>query len=72
MPKLTGAELAGEVLSIRPGCPVIVCSGYSDVFGAEQARALGIAAYVAKPLTVHGLAQAIRSVLGPDEPDGDG
>ena len=63
MPKLTGAEIARQVLKIRPGCPVIVCTGYSDVFDEEYAKASGIAGHTEKPLTVRELATAIRNVL---------
>ena len=67
MPKMTGVHLSEEVLKIRPGCPVILCSGFSENINEEQAKALGIADYVKKPFMVRDLAQTIRKVLASRE-----
>ena len=63
MPNMTGADLAREMLAIRPGLPVILCTGYSEIMTAEQARQLGIRGYVMKPLTRREIAKAVRSAL---------
>ncbi len=63
MPNMTGGELAKKMLAIRPGLPIILCTGFSEVFTEEKARALGIRGYVMKPLSIHELAQTCRNVL---------
>jgi len=39
MPILTGVELATEVLRIRPGIPVILCTGFSELVDEDKAWA---------------------------------
>lgn len=63
MPEMTGMELAAAFLAIRPGLPVILCTGYSDVVTEESALAAGIKAFVMKPLTRLELATTVRQVL---------
>lgn len=65
MPRLSGGELAGEMLRIRPGLPLILCTGYSDTLNEEQALAMGIRAFVMKPFAVREIALSIRRVLAP-------
>jgi PAS domain S-box-containing protein len=64
MPRLTGGELASEILKIRPGFPVILCSGYSETLDEPHALALGIRAFIMKPFSVKEIAHSIRQVLG--------
>ena len=63
MPKMTGDDLAREVLKIRPGLPIILCTGYSDRISEERALAIGICKFVQKPLISHDLTILIRNVL---------
>jgi len=63
MPKITGDKLAKEILSIRPGMPIILCSGFSEKIDAEKARALGIRKYIEKPLYMSDFAVTVRKVL---------
>jgi PAS domain S-box-containing protein len=65
MPKLSGGELAGELLRLRPGLPLILCSGYSETLNEEQALAMGIRAFVLKPFSVREIALSIRRALAP-------
>jgi CheY-like chemotaxis protein len=62
MPHLTGLELTTKALTIRPDLPIL-CTGFSELINKEQARALGIRAYLMKPVSVHELALAVRNVL---------
>jgi len=50
MPKLTGLELASEVVSLRPELPVILYSGYSDTLSADDVRRAGVSVLVRKPV----------------------
>jgi PAS domain S-box-containing protein len=63
MPALTGEALSRELLRIRPDLPIILCTGFSHVMSAEKAKALGIQAYLMKPLAIRDLVPIIRHVL---------
>jgi len=63
MPGLTGFELAQKALALRPDLPVILCTGFSELINKEQAKAMGIRAYLMKPVSVRELAQAVRKAL---------
>ena len=63
MPHLSGLELAGELLKMRPGLPIIIITGYSETLTLEKARALGIRELLAKPLVSRQLAESVRRKL---------
>lgn len=63
MPKLTGTELAVQMMQIRPDIPIILCSGYSSLINEKSTLAAGIKVLASKPLTYEKLAQLIRKVL---------
>jgi PAS domain S-box-containing protein len=68
MPGLTGAALAREVKNLRPEIPVIICTGFSHQLGPEQARKLGVSAFVMKPITSGEIARVVRGALdGPSK-----
>jgi len=71
MPRLTGSELAAELMQIRPDLPIILCTGHSDIINEEKALALGIKRYVFKPVEGDKLGRAVREVLNAREtPEG--
>ncbi len=63
MPNMTGDHLAREVLKIRPGIPVILCTGLSKLIDEERAREIGIKRLIMKPVIKSEIARAIREVL---------
>ncbi|MBS3809236.1 MAG: response regulator [Desulfobacterales bacterium] len=63
MPNMTGDELAGHIKETRPDMPIILCTGFSERFSEEDARKLGISAFIMKPIVRTDLARAIRNVL---------
>jgi CheY-like chemotaxis protein len=63
MPGLTGSELAKAVQAIRPGLPVILCTGYTAAVAEKEALAIGVRRYVIKPLNSTKLATLVREVL---------
>jgi len=63
MPQLSGLDLAGEFLKMRPGLPIIIFTGYSKTLTPEKARALGIRELLAKPLLPRQLAESVRREL---------
>ena len=63
MPKMTGTQLAKHILDIRPGMPIIICTGHSQLINADQARELGIRGYLEKPILMATLAKMIKDTL---------
>jgi PAS domain S-box-containing protein len=67
MPGMSGMELAKELTGIRPGIPVILCTGYGiDAHGALSAanrEAAGIREMASKPLDRAEMAGLVRRVL---------
>ena len=63
MPEMTGDVLARRILDIRPDLPIILCTGYSENISEPQAKAMGIKAFVLKPLVMQELANLLRQVL---------
>ncbi len=63
MPQMTGSELAGEILKIRPNMPIILCTGYSERVTETTAKELGIAGFAMKPLDRRQLAELVRNTL---------
>ena len=63
MPKITGENLAKKLMEIRPDIPVIIGTGYSEAIDKEKAKAMGIRAFVMKPIVISELANTIRNVL---------
>ncbi len=59
MPRMTGAELAGQIAAEWPGLPVILATGYAELpmeIAADLPR-------LAKPFSLEELASAIRSAI---------
>jgi signal transduction histidine kinase/DNA-binding response OmpR family regulator len=63
MPDMTGDRLAQKILEIRPGIPVILCTGFSERMDDEKAKSIGVSALVMKPVAQKELAITIRNVL---------
>jgi PAS domain S-box-containing protein len=63
MPGLSGEDLARELLAIRRGMPIILCTGYSELINEAQTREMGISRFVMKPYNVANLADTIRKAL---------
>lgn len=63
MPQMTGDVLATELLRIKPGVPIILCTGYSDLISEQKAKAKGIKEFAMKPLAIRDLARTIRRLL---------
>ncbi len=63
MPRMTGDRLAAELMRLRPGLPVIVCTGFSEQINREKAQEQGIRAFIMKPFLKREIATVIRDVL---------
>ena len=63
MPKMSGYQLAEAVSRIRPGIPVVLCTGFSDTVDRERARTIGIREFVMKPFSLSDISATLRRVL---------
>ena len=65
MPNITGMELAKTFMDIRPDMPIILCTGFSEKVNEDSAKAMGISAFILKPIVMRDIAHTIRQVLDP-------
>ena len=72
MPKMTGEALSRAIREMRPDLPIILCTGFSYVMNEEKAAALGIDAFLMKPLIARELGCTIRNVLTQRQQGGSG
>ena len=63
MPYMTGDKLVEEFLNIRPDLSIILCTGFSEKISEENAKELGVKAFVLKPLEKGDFAVTVRNVL---------
>lgn len=67
MPNLTGMDLAAELLKVRPGIPIILCTGHNNDVSPERLQDAGIQCLLVKPVDKREMAEAIRRVLDADK-----
>ncbi len=63
MPRMTGDKLLEEVLRLRPGMPIILCTGFSERISREEALKKGIRGYIEKPFNLTIFSKAVRASL---------
>jgi PAS domain S-box-containing protein len=63
MPHLTGESLARRLLELRPGLPIILCTGFSKSVTPENVAAMGIRALLMKPCGIQKMNETIRQAL---------
>jgi len=63
MPNMTGDQLAGELILIRPEISIILCTGFSDENDVKRAKAMGVKGFLMKPVSIGDLAEMVRKVL---------
>jgi signal transduction histidine kinase len=63
MPGINGVELVARIHQLRPGFPIILCSGFSDLLYENKAAAIGVGRYLMKPVIRRDLAKAVRQLL---------
>jgi PAS domain S-box-containing protein len=66
MPGMLGTQLAEKVLEKRPDLPVIICTGFSELVDEKKAKAMGIKAYLKKPILMNELSGVIQSIINAD------
>lgn len=63
MPKMTGLELAGKIVKIKPDMHLILCTGYNENMDEERAKKMGFKAFLIKPVKMEVIAEVVRKVL---------
>ncbi len=63
MPSLTGTELAQKMISLKPGLPVILCTGFSETINKEKSMEIGFSQYFQKPVVMSKLVKSVRKIL---------
>jgi CheY-like chemotaxis protein/two-component sensor histidine kinase len=63
MPRISGFEVARQLLSIRPDIPIVLASGYLRPEYERQAASIGIRRVLLKPSRIDALAQTLDEVL---------
>jgi CheY-like chemotaxis protein len=63
MPRLTGMQLAKLATRMRPGIPVILCTGYGEELEPRALEAAGVRALLRKPVEPEELREALRAAL---------
>jgi len=63
MPQMSGLKLAAGLLRVRPGLPIILCTGNTDKINPHEAGLLGIREILSKPVTIQDLANSVRNAL---------
>jgi len=63
MPSMTGEMLAKQVIRLRPKFPIILCSGFSYTMNEKKAEAIGLQAYLTKPVLMDEMARALQAAI---------
>jgi PAS domain S-box-containing protein len=63
MPQVTGELLIGEFLRLRPDLPIILCTGFSYTITEDKAKALGVRAFLMKPISRRDLCLTVQRLL---------
>ena len=67
MPRLSGEELAWNILQAREDIPIIMATGFGDEADEQRARQIGIKEFVFKPIVGNELLLAIRRAVARTE-----
>ncbi|MFT7091054.1 MAG: signal transduction histidine kinase/ActR/RegA family two-component response regulator, partial [Candidatus Azotimanducaceae bacterium] len=63
MPGLSGVQLAGKMITLKPDLPIMLCTGYSDVVDETNIAQYGIQAFMPKPLDSKEFLQCVDELL---------
>ncbi len=67
MPNMTGKELTQRIREIRRDIPIILCTGFSELVSEQEAKIMGIQAFIMKPVLKGEMARTIRRILDVDD-----
>jgi PAS domain S-box-containing protein len=60
MPGISGLQAAAELSQVRPGIPIVLCSGHLTEELKMSARAAGVAEVISKPSDMHSVSDLIQ------------
>ena len=63
MPRMTGLQLARLVTRMRPGMPVILCTGYGEDLTPAELETAGVRTLAKKPVEPAELRQLLQAAL---------
>lgn len=63
MPGMTGVVLAERMWQVRENIPIIMCTGFSQIFTADDAFKNGFTGYLLKPVDRQEMASCIRKAI---------
>ncbi len=63
MPNIPGDKLTAELIKLRPGIPILLCTGFSERISEQNALSVGIKGILMKPIVKADLASKIREVI---------
>ena len=62
MPIMNGFRVIEEVRQIKPGIPVIICSGYNEQINDTKVSEIGFH-YIQKPIEMNTISKAVKDLL---------
>lgn len=63
MPGMDGVEVARQIKATRPWLPVVIVTGYGSQASEEEARAVGVSAFLHKPLSPEMIESSAEAAL---------
>ncbi len=60
---MSGDKLASELQKIRPGIPILLCTGFSEQLPEQKKKDIGIKGFLMKPIVIRDLSDMVREVL---------
>ena len=63
MPGMDGLTLAREAKRLRPGLPIVCCTGFGDARAERNAKEIGVFAFIRKPIDFDHYAKTIRAAI---------
>jgi|APSaa5957512622_1039677.scaffolds.fasta_scaffold59769_1 DNA-binding NarL/FixJ family response regulator len=63
MPKMSGDQLAIELIKVCEDVRILLCTGHSDAIDEKKAKEIGIKGFAMKPLDTGKLAKGVCGVL---------
>jgi len=67
MPRLTGVEMARELLKLRPEQLIVLCTGFSEVVSESSVLSMGIKKYLTKPVNTTELMSVLDGLMQSDK-----
>ncbi len=63
MPRLTGTQVAAEMLRLKAGMPIILATGFSALIDETKAKEMGLREILTKPVSLRELIAAVSRAL---------